>query len=171
MTSTLHRGQEMRLGVGRGGGAPHPSGLGCRPSAWGETRTERTPGHGHLGGGGQGEPEGGGGRAQPAQGLPDPDPPMLSGQKRCKGPRQAGQMAQAEEKGLQTRRSTSSYLRTNNTETMQRKQEKVQEGRKRKKKKRKRNEGVARATATQMPLQGEEPGEALKPAPRCPHTG
>lgn len=80
-------------------------------------------------------------------------------------------MAQAEEKGLQTRRSTSSYLRTNNTETMQRKQEKVQEGRKRKKKKRKRNEGVARATATQMPLQGEEPGEALKPAPRCPHTG
>lgn len=41
----------------------------------------------------------------------------------------------------------------------------------REKKKRKRNEGVARATATQMPLQGEEPGEALKPAPRCPHTG
>lgn len=36
--------------------------------------------------------------------------------------------------GLQTRHSTSSYLRTNNTETMQRKQEKVCEGRKRREK-------------------------------------
>lgn len=42
-----------------------------------------------------------------------------------------GRTAQAERKGLQTRHSTSSYLRTNNTETMQRKQERVCEGRKR----------------------------------------
>lgn len=70
-------------------------------------------------------------------GVPDPDPLTLSRQKRCKGPGQAGQTAQAEERGLQTRHSTRSYLRTNNTETMQRKQEKVQEGRKRKKKREK----------------------------------
>lgn len=58
-------------------------GLRCRPSTWGETRTERS---GHLGGGGwQGAPEGGTCHARPAKGVPDPDPPMPSRQKGTKG--------------------------------------------------------------------------------------
>lgn len=103
---------------------------------------------------------------------PRPDPLMLSRRTGAKGLGRRGERtAQAEEEGPETRRSTRAYLRTKNTETMQRKQEKVREGKERKKEKN--NEGTAHATATQVPPQrGPQRGEEAKqarPAPLCEH--
>lgn len=86
---------------------------------------EGTPGHGHLGGKGQGTL-----RVPPA---PEPDPQGLSRHEGAEGlgPGAGRQTGWTAGRGLHTRHQAGSYLRTNNTETMQRKQEKVCEGRKR----------------------------------------
>jgi hypothetical protein len=54
MTSTLHRGQEVRPGKQRGKEISHPQGSWLQALAWGETGMEKTPGYRNLDGKGQG---------------------------------------------------------------------------------------------------------------------